>query len=98
MARRFQLSRIYRKGVIPPFTVTAVLSMGHSNMRDGSKLIAVLCGLPMTISVTAEPLSQVIEQSVRPLPKDLQAKAHVYKYHPKTGERVVLRALQMGLK
>ena len=65
--------------------------MGHSNMRDGNKLIAVLCGLLMTISAAAEPLSQVIEQSVRPLPKDLQAKAHVYKYDTKTGERVVLR-------
>ena len=60
-------------------------------MREANKLIAILWGLLITISATAEPLDRIIKQTVRPLPKELQAEAHVYKYDPKTGERIVLR-------
>ena len=46
---------------------------------------------PVKDSTITDVASDEISQAVLPLPEDLRAGATVYKYDPKTGERVVLR-------
>lgn len=45
----------------------------------------------VTVSSITDEAANEIAQAVLPLPEDLRAGAAVYKYHPATGERVVLR-------
>ncbi|MDT8429111.1 MAG: hypothetical protein RQ757_10140 [Pseudomonadales bacterium] len=55
----------------------------------------VLCILAFSIlaplSALAQSEAELIAEAVRPLPEDLRAGATVYRYHPDTGERIVLR-------
>ena len=56
----------------------------------GSHIMIPINPTPKTSSITDEAADEVT-QATLPLPEDLRAGAAVYKYDPKTGNRVVLR-------